>query len=103
MKVTLAFVLFIAVASAVAVPAKGPTFEQKNEVLKKALVRLVKEKQIAKEGCGVCVADIAAAVTDCGALNWLKCVTDILGAGNPCIHCVCDVIGDVCGILGCDL
>ena len=51
----------------------------------------------------MCVADITAAVTDCGSAQWLKCVTDILGAGNPCIHCVCDVIGDVCGILGCDL
>ena len=53
--------------------------------------------------CNVCLADVVAAVTDCGSAQWLQCVTDILGAGNPCIQCVCELIDDVCGILGCDL
>ena len=33
----------------------------------------------------------------------MQCVQDILGAGNPCIECICQIIDDICGIFGCDL
>ena len=53
--------------------------------------------------CGTCYDDILKAVTDCfGDASWLQCIEDILGAGNPCIECVCEVINDICGIFGCD-
>ena len=97
MKVILAFALFIAVASAVSVP----TCEQKNVVLKDALLKLAKEK-MAKADCGTCYGDILIAATDCFfSGTWLQCIEDVLGGANPCIECVCEVIADVCGVLGC--
>ena len=51
----------------------------------------------------MCWYDITVAVTDCfQQFNWQQCVYDILGAGNPCAECVCTIIDDVCGIIGCD-
>ena len=53
--------------------------------------------------CQTCYDDILLAVADCfGSASWLQCIEDILGAGNPCIDCVCEVINDICGIFGCD-
>ena len=96
MKVILAFALFIAVASAVSVP----TCEQKTVVLKDALAKLAKEK-MAKADCGTCYGDILIAATDCFfSGTWLQCIEDVLGGANPCIECVCEVIADVCGVLG---
>merc|ERR1719351_161557 len=92
MKVILAFALFIAVASAVSVP----TCEQKNVVLKDALAKLAKEK-MAKADCGTCYGDILIAATDCFfSGTWLQCIEDVLGAGSPCIACVCELVTD-CG------
>ena len=97
MKVILAFALLIAVASAVSVP----TCEQKNVVLKDALAKLAKEK-MAKADCGTCYGDILIAATDCFfSGTWLQCIEDVLGAGSPCIACVCELVTDVCGVLGC--
>merc|ERR1711976_225632 len=91
MKVILALALFIAVASC----------EQKNVVLKDALLRLAKDK-MAKADCGTCYSDISAAATDCFfSGTWLQCIEDVLGAGNPCIECVCEIVTDVCAVLGC--
>merc|ERR1712080_18176 len=99
MKIILAFALFIAVASAVSVP----TCEQKNEVFKNAILRLSKEK-MAKADCSTCFDDVLGAVVDCFlSHDWLQCVEDVLGAGNPCIHCVCEIIDDVCATFGCSL
>ena len=33
----------------------------------------------------------------------MQCVQDILGAANPCIECICEIIDDICGLFGCDL
>ena len=55
--------------------------------------------------CGGCYGDILTAVNDCmhtDETGWLKCVQDILGAANPCIDCICDVIHDVCQLFGCN-
>ena len=53
--------------------------------------------------CQTCYDDILLAVADCfGSASWLQCIEDILGAGNPCIECVCEVIQDICGLFGCD-
>ena len=54
--------------------------------------------------CGTCYDDIFAAVTDCilSFDDWLVCVEDILGAGSPCIECVCEVINDISAIFGLD-
>ena len=57
------------------------------------------------EGCQECWDDIVKAVGDClliGVDGWKPCVEDVLGAANPCIDCVCQVIGDVCNVFGCD-
>ena len=57
-------------------------------------------------GCEECWDDILVAVGDClmiGVDGWKPCVEDVLGAANPCIDCVCQVIGDVCNAFGCDL
>merc|ERR1711894_683708 len=67
MKVILAFALFIAVASAVSVP----TCEQKNVVLKDALLKLAKEK-MAKADCGTCYSDILTAASLEPGCNVLK-------------------------------
>ena len=57
-------------------------------------------------GCQECWDDIVKAVGDClliGVDGWKPCVEDVLGAANPCIDCVCQVIGDVCNAVGCNL
>ena len=101
------------------------TCEQKNVMLKNALVQLSKGHREKVEGCGFlylnekfifsssisegcqeCWDDIVKAVGDClliGVDGWKPCVEDVLGAANPCIDCVCQVIGDVCNAVGCDL
>ena len=53
--------------------------------------------------CSDCYGQIVAALADCNNENWLQCIQDILGAGNPCIECVCEIIDDICHIFGCDL
>ena len=53
--------------------------------------------------CSNCYGQIVAALADCNNENWLQCIQDILGAGNPCIECVCEIIDDICHIFGCDL
>ena len=40
-------------------------------------------------------------ITKC--IHRLQCVQDILGATNPCINCICEIIDDICGLFGCDL
>ena len=100
------------------------TCEQKNEILANALTKLIKKD--VRDGiafiklyinlqsflihsinfvsdCSTCFNDILIAVTDCFfSGTWLQCVEDVLGAGNPCIECVCEVIGSVCSAIGCD-
>merc|ERR1719278_1886679 len=88
MRVLLALALFIAIASAV----PQSTCEQKNEILKKAVLKLAHRP---KADCSTCYNDILAAATDCIlSFDWKNCIEDILGGGNPCIECVCEVIGD---------
>merc|ERR1712024_393843 len=88
-----------AFAVAVATPTTT-TCEQKNEILKDALVRLTKPEP--KVDCSTCYDDILTAVADCFfSGTWLQCIQDILGGANPCIDCVCEVITDVCAVLGC--
>ena len=53
--------------------------------------------------CETCYNDILAAATDCIlSFEWLTCIEDVLGAGNPCIECVCEVIADIGNIFGQD-
>merc|ERR1712020_581474 len=93
------FIIALAFLAAVATPAVN-TCEEKNDMLKNALVRLAK-KNMAKEDCSTCFDDILAAVVDCFfSGSWLQCVEDVLGAGNPCINCVCEVITEVCAVVG---
>merc|ERR1711974_202342 len=100
MRVLLALALFIPVASAF---AELNSCEQKNQVLKKAIVNISKKNR-AQGDCSTCYNDILAAVTDCilSFEDWKVCVEDILGAGNPCIECVCEVIVDISQIFGQD-
>merc|ERR1711918_52004 len=81
MKILIALALLFAVA--VATPSTT-TCEQKNEILKDALVRLTKPEP--KVDCSTCYDDILAAVADCFfSGTWLQCIQDILGGANPCI------------------
>ena len=53
--------------------------------------------------CNICYDDIFAAATDCIiSFDWQNCIFDILGAGNPCAECVCDVISDIGNLFGQD-
>merc|ERR1712156_285238 len=61
MKTVLALILLIAVASAASTNNKC---EQENEILKKAIIKMVKAKQ-PKLDCSTCIGDITAAATDC--------------------------------------
>merc|ERR1719225_2538987 len=100
MRVILALALFVAVASAF---PELKSCQQKNQILKKAVIDLSKKNR-ALDDCGSCYDDILAAVTDCilSFEDWKVCVEDILGAGNPCIDCVCEVIVDISAIFGQD-
>merc|ERR1712001_725660 len=84
--------LLVAVASAAYVDNKC---EKENEILKKAIVNMVKAKQ-PKIDCGTCVADITAAATDCIlSLDIINCILDIIDGANPCVNSVCEVITDI--------
>ena len=53
--------------------------------------------------CTDCLEDIFYAVNECkDALKWQQCVEDILGAGNKCIPCVCELVEDICDVVGCN-
>ena len=99
------------------------TCEQKNVVLKHALLKLANERSgkfrpetikvnifltsfvrtADTPDCGTCYSDVLIAVGDCfGEAGWLQCIQDVLGAANPCIDCVCEVIVDVCNLFNCD-
>jgi len=100
MRFLLAITLFVTVASAT---PQTRTCEKKNEILKKAVFNLAKPTRDLAD-CSTCYDDILKAVTDCILEfdNWKTCVEDILGAGSPCIDCVCEVIGDISSIFGQD-
>merc|ERR1712212_513279 len=97
MRVLLALVVFFIAASAF----PQNTCEQKNEIFKKAIVKLT-QKDIKTE-CDGCYTEIVAAVADCiTAFEWKPCVEDILGAGTPCIECVCEVINVISSLFNLD-
>merc|ERR1712154_474593 len=92
MKTVFVLALFIAVAAAA---AYDNTCEQKNEILKKAIVKMVKAQQ-PKLDCSTCIGDITAAATDCIlSLAIINCILDIIDGANPCVDCVCEVITDI--------
>jgi len=73
MRVILALVLFVAVASAV----PQSTCEQKNKALKTAVFNLAKRSKV---DCNDCYNDILAAATECIlSFDWKNCIEDILG------------------------
>merc|ERR1712156_55133 len=84
MKTVLALILLIAVASAASTNNKC---EQENEILKKAIIKMVKAKQ-PKLDCSTCIGDIT------------NCILDIIDGANPCVDCVCEVITDIGNLFG---
>ena len=83
MKVSLAFALFIAIASAGFAP----------------VLRFVKEK-MAKVDCDTCYSDILDAASDCiSSEDPLKCIEESIS--GPCINCICEVVDEICALLGC--
>ena len=53
--------------------------------------------------CGQCIGDITAAATDCFAsFDIINCILDIIDGANPCVDCVCEVIGDIGNLFGQD-
>jgi len=99
MKTVLALILLIAVASAASANNKC---EQENEILKKAIIKMVKAKQ-PKLDCSTCIGDITAAATDCIlSLDIINCILDIIDGANPCVDCVCEVITDIGNLFGQD-
>ena len=52
--------------------------------------------------CASCFNEIFAATADCAfSTIWLQCIQGIIGEGNPCYDCICEVVPDVCLALGC--
>merc|ERR1712062_325620 len=52
--------------------------------------------------CASCFNEIFAATADCAfSTIWLQCIQGIIGEGNPCYDCICDVVPDACLALGC--
>lgn len=99
MKTVLVLAFFIAVAAAASV---DNTCERENEILKTAIVKMVKANQ-PKLDCGQCIGDITAAATDCFlSLDIINCILDIIDGANPCVDCVCEVIGDIGNLFGQD-
>jgi len=99
MKTVFVLALLVAVATAASVNNKC---EQENEILKKAIIKMVRAEQ-PKFDCGTCIADITAAATDCiTELNVINCILDIIDGANPCIDCVCEVITEVGNLFGQD-
>merc|ERR1711874_12679 len=103
---------FIAITFLVTIAVATPAFnvcQKKNEILKNAVTNLAIQnipESVAQADCSDCYGDILQAVADCinaGDVGWLQCVQDILGATNPCINCICEIIDDICGLFGCDL
>merc|ERR1711935_330254 len=96
MRVLLALAIFFAVVTAV----PDSTCEQKNEILKKTVLKLSDRP---KDDCNICYDDIFAAATECIlSFDLYNCIFDILGAENPCAECVCDVISDIGNLFGQD-
>ena len=56
------------------------------------------------DNCGDCYADILAAAADCilVLVDWKPCIEDVLGAGTPCLECICEVIADISNIFNLD-
>merc|ERR1711993_189153 len=105
-KMKLYIVLAFLATAALATPTTK-TCEQKNEVLKNALVNLAKKHPIqSKDDCSECFADILQAVGDCVSFTdpaaIIKCVQDIIGAANPCYECICELITDIGNLFGQD-
>merc|ERR1712109_99733 len=96
MRALLALVIFITITSV----APDNSCQQKNEILKKTIIKLAQKP---KDDCNICYDDIFAAATDCVlSFDWQNCIFDILGAGNPCAECVCDIIADIGSLFGQD-
>ena len=52
--------------------------------------------------CASCFNEIFAATADCAfSTIWLQCIQGIIGEGNPCYGCICEVVPDACLALGC--
>merc|ERR1712018_52075 len=99
MKTVFVLALLVAVASAAFVDNKC---EKENEILKKAIVNMVKAKQ-PKIDCGTCIGDITAAASDCiFSLDVVQCILDIIDGANPCVDCVCEVITEIGNLFGQD-
>ena len=56
------------------------------------------------DNCGDCYTDILAAAADCilVLVDWKPCIEDVLGAGTPCLECICEVIADISSIFNLD-
>ena len=57
--------------------------------------------------CTACFDDILAAVTDCFSITTnplaiIQCVQDVIGVGNDCYSCICEVITDIGNLFGQD-
>ena len=65
------------------------------------MVKTYYKKSLVFSDCNICYDDIFAAATDCVlSFDWQNCIFDILGAGNPCAECVCDIIADIGSLFG---
>merc|ERR1711997_806917 len=96
MRVLLTLAILIAVVSA----APKSDCEQKNEILKKAILKLSPKP---KDDCNICYDVVFAAAKHClFHFDWQKCIFDQMGALNPCAECVCDLIHDIGGLFGQD-
>jgi len=99
-------ILAFLISVAVAIPATNEC-ERKTEVLQNALIKLAKKNLDIRLDCTACFDDILAAVTDCFSITTnplaiIQCVQDVIGVGNDCYSCICEVITDIGNLFGQD-
>ena len=62
--------------------------------------------QEVQSSCQSCYEAVYSTIIGCsmwGSTDWIGCAEEVLGPDHPCTPCICDLIGDICLDLGCNL
>merc|ERR1711894_167484 len=102
-KISFNMKLFIALAFLFVVSMATPTTcAERIQTLKKNNIAPTQKNCKDQTDCASCFNEIFAATADCAfSTIWLQCIQGIIGEGNPCYDCICEVVPDVCLALGC--
>ena len=64
------------------------------------------EQEVQRSNCQSCYEAVYSTIIGCsmwGSTDWIGCAEEVLGPDHPCTPCICDLIGDICLDLGCNL